>query len=703
MRGRVVVTAICGCLSLAMASPALASSGKGAGSAHLVLQSRGRYSSAYRHAIAAPVLRPSVEGAGGVGAASIAVVPNGAGSVEIVRGVDGTAASGPVRVSGLGGTQCTEPKTLPLDVEGTAVTPDGTLALVATDSNDLDSIELPASGSPKVGPRVDLSQFAQEGGNGYCTYTTGVAIAPDGKSALVATYSQGAVQMLREGNHFAVDTRVVSAGTDEGGHPHPPGWIRAPGSASEYGAAVISPVRGEGGDYVGLLDDGQHDAIAVVVGVGSRAAHVSAVLSEPALFNFGTGGQGSMAFVPGSATKAVVMTASGFAVLDLATPSAPTLEAATALPAGTAPQSLAVLPDGNHLAVTSDHTIYFYGGLSSAHGSPALVQSATPVIVGTAGDLIASVDATSGGSLAVDYFMAGSTTAPGDFVAVVTGGETVSPSYDPTRDVSIGGVPSNPNDMSVRPQIGGRVGYLTTTRTGQVEALGDETGAGSGAADDIVGIAATPGHGYWLVGADGGVLSFGDARFYGSLPALGITPAQPIVGIAPTPDYQGYWLVGADGGVFGFGDAHFHGSLPQEGLTPAAPVSGIASSGDGQGYLLAGEDGGVFAFGDAHFYGSLPQQGITPAARITGIEAAASGAGYWLAGADGGVFTFGQAPFDGSLPASGTVPSAPIVSFALTPDAEGYYLAASDGVVYPLGAVGFVPTLGTSLTGISEG
>lgn len=35
----------------------------------------------------------------------------------------------------------------------------------------------------------------------------------------------------------------------------------------------------------------------------------------------------------------------------------------------------------------------------------------------------------------------------------------------------------------------------------------------------------------------------------------------PIVGIAITPSGNGYLLVGADGGVFAFGDAKFLGSL----------------------------------------------------------------------------------------------------------------------------------------------
>ena len=72
-------------------------------------------------------------------------------------------------------------------------------------------------------------------------------------------------------------------------------------------------------------------------------------------------------------------------------------------------------------------------------------------------------------------------------------------------------------------------------------------------------MAATPtGNGYWLVAADGGIFTFGDATFHGSTGA--ITLNQPIVGMAATPTGDGYWLVAADGGIFTFGDATFHGS-----------------------------------------------------------------------------------------------------------------------------------------------
>ena len=46
---------------------------------------------------------------------------------------------------------------------------------------------------------------------------------------------------------------------------------------------------------------------------------------------------------------------------------------------------------------------------------------------------------------------------------------------------------------------------------------------------------------------DGGVLRYGAAQFFGSPTATHL--AAPIVAMAVTPDGEGYWLVGADGGV----------------------------------------------------------------------------------------------------------------------------------------------------------
>jgi hypothetical protein len=145
-------------------------------------------------------------------------------------------------------------------------------------------------------------------------------------------------------------------------------------------------------------------------------------------------------------------------------------------------------------------------------------------------------------------------------------------------------------------------GYWIATDSGRVQAFGIPShGDLSGTPLQGAVIAAAPtasGGGYWLVGTDGGVFSFGDARFAGS---MGGTPLnRPVVGAVPDPDGAGYWLVASDGGMFAF-DAPFRGSM---GSTPLnRPVVGAVAHGDG--YLLVAADGGIFAFSDQPFLGSL--------------------------------------------------------------------------------------------------
>ena len=117
----------------------------------------------------------------------------------------------------------------------------------------------------------------------------------------------------------------------------------------------------------------------------------------------------------------------------------------------------------------------------------------------------------------------------------------------------------------------------------------------------IVGIAATrSGKGYWLLGRDGGIFSYGTAAFYGSTSGMQLN--QPVVGIAPTPSGHGYWLVASDGGIFSFGDAGFHGSTGAMQLNQ--PIVGMAPTPSGHGYWLVASDGGIFCFGDASYHGS---------------------------------------------------------------------------------------------------
>jgi hypothetical protein len=160
----------------------------------------------------------------------------------------------------------------------------------------------------------------------------------------------------------------------------------------------------------------------------------------------------------------------------------------------------------------------------------------------------------------------------------------------------------------------------------------------------IVGMASTAtGLGYWLLGRDGGIFSFGDAGFYGSTGAMSLN--QPVVAMAATPTGNGYWFVAADGGIFAYGDAGFYGSTG--GMPLNQPIVGMAATPTGRGYWLVARDGGIFAFGDAEFHGSTGA--LTLSQPIVGMAASPTGHGYWFVARDGGIFAFGDAPFHGSF------------------------------------------------------
>ena len=194
----------------------------------------------------------------------------------------------------------------------------------------------------------------------------------------------------------------------------------------------------------------------------------------------------------------------------------------------------------------------------------------------------------------------------------------------------------------------------------------------------IVGMAARPnGLGYWLLGGDGGVFSYGLAPFYGSTGGMPLN--APIVGIAATPDGNGYWLVARDGGVFAYGDAKFYGSMGGKPLNQ--PIVGMAVDQATGGYWLVASDGGVFSF-NAPFVGGTGGRVLNQP--IIGIEAASDGSGYRLAARDGGVFSY-HLPFDGSYAGKS---QHPIV--AITGDGtDGYWLLDSCGGIYTFGSLFF--------------
>ena len=216
----------------------------------------------------------------------------------------------------------------------------------------------------------------------------------------------------------------------------------------------------------------------------------------------------------------------------------------------------------------------------------------------------------------------------------------------------------------------------------------DTTDYTTASASTTLTVVSAPQHGYWLVGGDGGIFSFGSAQFYGSTGSLRLQ--RPVVGIAPTPDDGGYWLVASDGGTFAFGDAGFYGSIPGLGFSPAgtlgspyplnAPIVGMVPSADGKGYFMVAADGGVFAFGDARFAGSCPGIGGCAGTAVA-VMPDATGNGYWLVTTGGAVYAFGDAAYFGAPGQRGV----PVTSAARTPDGRGYWILFADGAVFSYG------------------
>ena len=250
------------------------------------------------------------------------------------------------------------------------------------------------------------------------------------------------------------------------------------------------------------------------------------------------------------------------------------------------------------------------------------------------------------------------------------------------------------------------------------------------AASGTVSICSGPdGLGYWQVASDGGVFSYGTAKFYGSMGGQRLN--EPIVGMAPSVDGRGYWLVAADGGVFSFGDAPFEGSAGSLHLN--SPVVGMVPTVNGQGYWLVAGDGGVFAFGDADLLGSTRRHTSQPSGRrdcghqgrqgvlaggvrrrgvqlrqcrlprvarersaeqpVVGIAATRNANGYRLTAGDGGVFDFGDAKFYGSM--GGQKLNQPVVGIGGTFFGNGYTLSAADGGAFTFGDSAFCGSAGS--------
>jgi hypothetical protein len=241
------------------------------------------------------------------------------------------------------------------------------------------------------------------------------------------------------------------------------------------------------------------------------------------------------------------------------------------------------------------------------------------------------------------------------------------------------------------PPAPANAGYWLVANDGGIFSFGNAKFYGSTGGmhlnQPINGMARTrSGHGYWMVASDGGIFSFGDAKFHGSTGAIHLN--KPIVGMAATPSGHGYWLVASDGGMFTFGDAKFYGSTGAIHLNK--PIVGMTPTSTGHGYWLVASDGGMFTFGDAKFYGSTGAMHLNQP--IVGMARTALGHGYWLVAADGGMFTFGDAHFYGST--GGQPLAAPVITLTPTASRQGYWIVGQNGDVYPFGDAKFYGSTG---------
>ena len=181
--------------------------------------------------------------------------------------------------------------------------------------------------------------------------------------------------------------------------------------------------------------------------------------------------------------------------------------------------------------------------------------------------------------------------------------------------------------------------------------------------------------GYWMVGTDGRVYAFGDAKAYGdaALPA-----GAQAVDLEPTPTGNGYWIIDDLGNVYARGDAMTQPNLDRGKIASAEVITSLSATKTGKGYWIFTSIGQVIPFGDAVYYGDMSKTKLN--APVLDSIPTASGKGYYMVAADGGIFTFGDADFKGS---TGNIKlNKPVQSLVPDADGAGYWLVASDGGVF---------------------
>jgi hypothetical protein len=251
------------------------------------------------------------------------------------------------------------------------------------------------------------------------------------------------------------------------------------------------------------------------------------------------------------------------------------------------------------------------------------------------------------------------------------------------------GTPPDPGTPVVKSS--GRSGYWMLGSDGKVYAFGQAKYLGAPALPAGITAAdleSTPtGDGYWIVDSAGTVFSYGDAAALGGIEAGRLAPGETVTSLSSTPSGQGYWIFTTKGRVVRFGDAVFFGDMSKTAL--AGPILDSIPTRSGNGYYMVGSDGGIFAFGDARFYGSMGGKKLN--APVQSLVPDGDGAGYWLVASDGGIFAF-DAPFRGSM---GNEKLAKPVT-GMVPYGDGYLMVGEDGGIFDFSSSQFLGSLGAN-------
>ncbi|MGH9000294.1 MAG: hypothetical protein ACRDY7_13000 [Acidimicrobiia bacterium] len=271
------------------------------------------------------------------------------------------------------------------------------------------------------------------------------------------------------------------------------------------------------------------------------------------------------------------------------------------------------------------------------------------------------------------------------------GGTNPPPGGNPGGGNPGGGNPGNGSGGPVGGAI--RSGYWMLGSDGRVFPFGDARALGHATthlgAAKAVDLEPTPtGAGYWIVDDAGRVFSYGDAVYRGGVDPARLAPGEGVTSLSTTPTGDGYWIFTSRGRALAFGNADHLGDMVDVRLN--APVLDSIATPSGQGYYMVAGDGGIFTFGDARFYGSMG--GIPLNAPVQSLVPDTDGAGYWLVASDGGVFSF-EAEFKGSMGA--TRLNQPMTG--MVPYGDGYLMVAADGGIFNFGPPdGFKGSLGAN-------